>query len=64
MGFVRPKGQDIRVLFYNFKKFNPILKRHWDDVVAGMEEHDSDTVLSVIQISELSGKFLIIRCLK
>ncbi|XP_034234318.1 cap-specific mRNA (nucleoside-2'-O-)-methyltransferase 2 [Thrips palmi] len=53
VGFVQPKGQDIRVLFYNYRKFNPEMKRHWDDVVAGMER-DSETVLSVIQVSQLS----------
>lgn len=53
VGFVRPKGQDIRVLFYNYKKFNPQMKRHWDEVVSVMD-HDSEAVLSVVQISELA----------
>lgn len=53
VGFVKPLGQDIRVLFYKYRKFNPEMKHHWDEVVSVMD-HESEVVLSVVQISELS----------
>ncbi|KAK3920253.1 Cap-specific mRNA (nucleoside-2'-O-)-methyltransferase 2 [Frankliniella fusca] len=55
VGFVKPLGQDIRVLFYKYRKFHPEMKQHWDKVVSEMDI-GSEAVLSVLDSESVAGK--------